>query len=425
MKIGYIMQAGAAHILDKPFSGPAVHVRQVFTELQRMGHEVHLLARFDRQIMHSDDLASFIPVTVPHFDAGLFRLVERMIRRIQSELQLPYAGAFESMRFAVACRQVLAGCDLLYERMGWMGYGGGLAAKWLGIPLILEVNGDYLAEVEMMGIAPRGLQRRLEIALMQRAVRRAAYAVSAGDGWRERFIGRWSIDPETVVTIENGSEVVDVLDREQLRAFRAPADASQPIKLVHVGSFQPWQGVTKLIRATQIAIAHGANVHVFLIGAGAGMDEVRRLVDECSLRTYVTFAGAMPPHEFAPHLADADIGISAYYGRVEYSGLKLLDYKAAGLATIASGQNGQPVIICHGTTGLIVPPGDEQALAQAIVRLSEDTELRRRMGREARIEAETMHRWRHTVEHLDDLFQEVTTAYQNNESRDKKAYAAR
>jgi glycosyltransferase involved in cell wall biosynthesis len=87
--------------------------------------------------------------------------------------------------------------------------------------------------------------------------------------------------------------------------------------------------------------------------------------------------------------------------------LKLLDYKAAGLSIIASGQQGQPSTLRHGKTALIVPPCDESALAEAIVQLSGDQALRRRLGQQARIEAERNHDWRHTAENLDKLFVET------------------
>jgi hypothetical protein len=123
-------------------------------------------------------------------------------------LQLPYAALFESLRFALACCQELAGYDLFYERMGWVGYGGGLAARWLKTPLILELNGDHLSEMEMQGMAPRGLQRWPSKMLMKQQVALASHTVATGEGWRRQYIERWRANPERVTVIENGSELV-------------------------------------------------------------------------------------------------------------------------------------------------------------------------------------------------------------------------
>jgi glycosyltransferase involved in cell wall biosynthesis len=111
----------------------------------------------------------------------------------------------------------------------------------------------------------------------------------------------------------------------------------------------------------------------------------------------------------ASQLAQAHVGVAPYCNRVEFSGLKLLDYKAAGLATIVSGQGNQPKIIAQGGTGLIVPPCDEVALSQAIIYLSKNPQRIREMGQQARLEAEQSHRWRNTEAELEKLFSSILT----------------
>lgn len=133
MKIGYLMQLGA-EIRQPPFNGPANHVRHVVQELEDRGHEVHVLFRLDQQVWHAVGLENFERVVVQRTDQGPFRLFERVIRRTQSILRLPYLNWFESQRFASACVQCLSGVDLLYERTSWLGYGGALASRRLHIP---------------------------------------------------------------------------------------------------------------------------------------------------------------------------------------------------------------------------------------------------------------------------------------------------
>ena len=140
------MQLGE-EIRRPPYSGPANHVRQVFLELARRGHRMRLLIRLDGKIWKSDDLNDFQPVAVKLADRGALRWVEKAIRRVQSEFKLPYLGFFESLRFALACRQELEGYDVLLERFSWMNYGGVMASRWCQIPLVLEYNGDPLADL--------------------------------------------------------------------------------------------------------------------------------------------------------------------------------------------------------------------------------------------------------------------------------------
>jgi glycosyltransferase involved in cell wall biosynthesis len=410
MKIGYLMQAGAPDMQAQPRSGPAAHVWHVCQELRALGHEVRLLTAAGDRILRSDDLVNFQPVEVK-MDRGLLRLFERGVRRTQSTLNLPYLHLFESLRFASACRQELGDCDLLYERMGWMGCGGALAASRSGQPLILEVNGDHLAEYEMLGVAPQGAQRAASLRLMRWATQQVAWVVASGEGWRRRFLQRWPVDPQRVSVVENGSEVVELLKRADLATFGegpSSAAAAPPfVRLAYVGAIEPWHGIIVLINALAQVVAQRTDVHLDLIGDGSARAEVERLVAEHRLEPFVTAHGFLRIAQAAPILGRAEIGLSPYCGRVEYSGLKLLDYKAAGLATIASGEKGEPAVLRHGETGWIVPPCDDARLAEAILTLSADRDLRRCIGQAARLDAEAQHSWRHTAEQLCNIFEGV------------------
>jgi glycosyltransferase involved in cell wall biosynthesis len=407
MKIGYLMQAGVADVRHLALSGPANHVKQVFDNLRYLGHQIRLIAYLDGQIWKSDDLVVFEPVNLRWFNNYFFRRFESGIRSVQSELQLPYAAFFESLRFFQACRQELPECDVLYERMGWFGYGGGLAARFMGIPLVLEVNGDHLSELEILGISPKGLQRYLSTILMEWAAHKATHVVASGEGWRKRFIERWRVFPEKVSVIENGSEMVDLLSRDQLRSFGGSENDQQGIMVLYIGAFEPWHGVEILVRAFANALTENTPMNLILIGSGSQQQAIEKLICNLKLNEYVTLTGQLNAQEISKYLASSDIGVSPYCGRVEYSGLKLLDYKSAGLAVIASGENGQPAIIQHGQTGWIVPPCDEEALSEAIVYLADNVDVRRQIGTQARLEAEQCHSWRHTTGQLEIILKQV------------------
>jgi glycosyltransferase involved in cell wall biosynthesis len=290
--------------------------------------------------------------------------------------------------------------------MSWVSYGGALTSRATGAPLVLENNGDHLADLDAKGIAPRGAQRRLSIALMGRTIRQASHIVVSGDSWRDAFIRRWDVPPDRVTTVENGTALVRLLPRSALRAFRTEPDDSAPLKLVYLGGFQPWQGVEVLLRA----IAGNAalrEARVTLIGSGPGAATAQQLAADLGIARQVTFTGALAAEDYAPILADSDIGLAPYCDWPEYSGLKLFDYKAAGLAVIASGENGRPAVLKHGQTGWIVPPCNEGALADALLQLAASTELRRRLGQNARLEAEACHGWDATARRLDAIFAEL------------------
>lgn len=406
MRIGYLLQQDV-DIQTPPYSGPALHVREVVEGLNAQGHTVRILYRLQGQLWKTDDLQTFAPVTVSHVDRGLARRLESVVRRLQYELRLPYLAYFESRRFAAACLQELADCDLLFERMSWFDYGGALAAQRLKIPHILENNGDHLADLEAKGLAPRGLQRKISLTLAGWAVQNAAHVIVSGEGWREQFLERWQVDPHKVTTVENGTRLTRMLSRDQLASFRETPQQERVPTVVYLGGFQPWQGVPNLLRAVHRLHEGGYAARVQLIGSGAGLEAAQKQVRELHLEKNVSFLGRLTPADYAPILASADIGVAPYCGWPEFSGLKLFDYKAAGLAVIASGRDGHPPTLAHEQTGWIVPPCDSEALTLALITLSTDPALRRRLGQAARIEAEQRHDWSHTVQQIEQIFNRV------------------
>ncbi len=404
MKIGYLMQLGE-EIRYPPYNGPANHVRQVFQELVKRGHRIKILFRLDGKLWKSEDLQQFTVVPVPQVDQGLQRWIERFVRKIQSLLKLPYIGYFESRRFAIACRHELAGYDILYERWTWMTYGGALASRWLRIPWVLEYNGDPLADLEAKKIAPKGIQRWLSVRIMGWAIAQASKVVATGEGWRESTERDWGVPYEKSTIIENGTDLLELIPREEIQAFRIVAREEPHTQLVYLGGFYRWHGVDILLRAMARLVSEGLNLHLVLIGSGDGMEEAQSLARELKLNDVVKFLGRLSAAEYAPILASADIGLSPYCGWQEFSGLKIFDYKAAGLACIASGKDGQPATLEHGETGWIVPPCDEGALAEAIKTLALDRKYRQAIGRAARLEAERVHSWAHTAQKVEFILE--------------------
>lgn len=402
MKIGYLMQKGE-EIRKPPYNGPANHARHIVQELERLGHTVRILFRIEGGLWLSDDLQQFRRIQAHRIDRSALRLIERIVRRTQSAFRLPYFAYFDSLRFALACQQELSDCDIFLERMSWMMSGGVWAARNLGIPLVLEYNGDPLADLEAKGIEPQGLQRRIAIRSMKAVIQSADRVIATGEGWRRNCIQKWGAQPDRVVVVENGTDLVHILSRSQLRSFQPEDRVPRRRALVYLGGFYAWHGINVLLDALVEVIQHASDVELLLIGSGPGENEARALAAANGLQDHVRFLGQMSAEQFAPILAQADLGLSPYCGWPEYSGLKIFDYKAAGLAIIASGENGHPTTLKHGQTGWIAPPCDRQALAEDICYLLSNPDLRRQMGQQARIEAEEMHSWEHSARRIEEV----------------------
>ncbi len=155
------------------------------------------------------------------------------------------------------------------------------------------------------------------------------------------------------------------------------------LRLLAVGRLSYFKGFDVLLRA--LAKVPGANL--VLVGAGECDPALRRLSQSLGISGRVKFAGrididASGSRMLASLYERADVFCLPSINRAESFGLVLLEAMRAGTATIASDIPGSGVglIVRHEETGLLVPPGDAEALAAAIRRLSAHAGLRNELG---------------------------------------------
>jgi glycosyltransferase involved in cell wall biosynthesis len=159
----------------------------------------------------------------------------------------------------------------------------------------------------------------------------------------------------------------------RLRATGAPL-------IVAVSRHDPRKGLATLLRALAILAAEGRAFRACLVGRGNLFEFHRSLSTQLGLRDLVTFEGFVP--ESYAYLRHADIFVLP--SLEEGSGsVSMLEAMQAGTAIVATRIDGIPEDITDGDSGLLVPPGDERALAGALGRLLSDAPLRQRIAARA------------------------------------------
>jgi glycosyltransferase involved in cell wall biosynthesis len=156
--------------------------------------------------------------------------------------------------------------------------------------------------------------------------------------------------------------------------------------LLFVGRLVPYKGVDVLIRA--LAATPGQLV---IVGDGPLRASLQQLASTCGVASRVRFAGAVPDSEVLALYHACDLFVLPSVTRAEAFGMVQLEAMACGKPVISTDlPSGVPWVNQHDESGLIVPPGDIEALRAAIERLSVDTDLRERLGIGARrrVEAE-------------------------------------
>lgn len=114
--------------------------------------------------------------------------------------------------------------------------------------------------------------------------------------------------------------------------------------------------------------------------------------------------------------------LSLLPSRGETFGLVVIEAMAAGIPVIGTNAEGVPEIIDHEQNGLLVPPGDSDALAKAIRRLAEDQGLRKRIGRQSRQDA--VERYDYTRQ-TDKFFNYCRAVYEESQKRREKGKGQR
>lgn len=151
------------------------------------------------------------------------------------------------------------------------------------------------------------------------------------------------------------------------------------------------------LRAAGLLAPDFPQVRWHILGEGELRAEYEELARSVGLGDRVFFAGSVD--NVAGYLERLQIAVLCS----DSEGLSnaLLEYLFKGCAAVASDVGGNPELIRHGETGLLVPPDDPRALAEALRKLLADPEERRRMARSARETVESTFGWDRCVsEHL-------------------------
>ncbi|HET7498998.1 MAG TPA: glycosyltransferase family 4 protein [Candidatus Eisenbacteria bacterium] len=150
------------------------------------------------------------------------------------------------------------------------------------------------------------------------------------------------------------------------------------VNILFVGRFDPRKGLPELLEACERLAERGTDFRLILVGDGRLRPGLERRARR-SLPGRVVFEGQVPHERLPQYYATADLFCSPARG-AESFGLVLLEAMALGVPVVASDIPGYRCVVSHGTEGLLTPPRNPAALADALGGLIEDPERRARMG---------------------------------------------
>lgn len=152
--------------------------------------------------------------------------------------------------------------------------------------------------------------------------------------------------------------------------------SNDDLVLIAMARLEPQKGHSVLLQALAILRTRVPNIRLICLGTGALEQELKKTTQGLGLEAIVRFVGFRS--NVADWLAAADIGVLSSF----YEGLPLaaVETLAAGLPIVATSVDGTPEVVIDGETGLLVPAGNPDAMAEAIARLARQPDLRRKFA---------------------------------------------
>jgi len=188
------------------------------------------------------------------------------------------------------------------------------------------------------------------------------------------------IPPAKLVVIPNGIPLEDFQPGDR---SRARVDLGIPLRVVvagTVGRLQPVKGTRHLLEAWSRLVSGHPDAILLLVGGGSQQAALERMSRHLGISEHVRFLGDRADVPDLLRGMDVFVLPSLWEGMPNAA----LEAMAVGLPVVATAVGGTPEVVVDGVTGLLIPPGDPDALAQSIAHLLCDPDLRYRMGQAGR-----------------------------------------
>lgn len=312
----------------------------------------------------------YLTFAFPHYVALLWRLLRQPYPSRPLQLFTKRLVIFlkaVATAHELRTRQI----DLLHTHFAWLaGAATWVCAELLNVPYTVTTHAfDIYATEDLLDVTSAN----------------AAQVFTISEYNRNNILARGCCDAEDIQVIHCG---VDADRYRGLDAIGKPSREDSVLEIVAVGSLNEKKGHEYLIQACDLIRKQGERFHCNIIGGGGREGALRQLIQQLDLNDYVTIHGALSHETILKAYGNADIFalacVVAADGDRDGIPVSIMEAGIAGLAIVSTTVSGIPELVRHEETGLLVPERNAPALADAILRLSQNPELRQELGLKAR-----------------------------------------
>ena len=381
------------HILEATTGGTRRHLMDLVTHLDRDRFSPSVICSTLRDPAILDDIRCLR-------EAGIPVCVIQMVRAISPIRDLL---AFLRMRRHIKRHSY----TLVHTHSSKAGFLGRLAARVCRVPVVVHTPHVFAFQMDVSRA-----RRALYSCLERFAARLTDRIICVCQSEREEALARRLAPAAKLTVIENGipppTAGEEIASRAELLA--GIGIEAEGLVVGTIGRYTAQKGQPYLIRAAKRVIARFPKTQFLIMGDGETHGELRRLTTALALDAQCRLRPV--PADTRPCHAAFDIFVlpSLWEG----SPYTLLDAMAAGRAIVATRVGGVPEMIEHGVSGLLVPARDPEALANGIISLLEDTEMRKRLGGAAREAACGRYALADMVRKVENLYDACVMSVQGN-----------
>lgn len=372
----------------------SIHIESVVSALRKLGHEVRVIGPVEIGHRARTSVAGR-----PHLLVRIKRLVPRAVFEL---LQVAY-NLIAWWHLVLAVRQFAP--EMIYERYALFNFAGVMFARRRGIPLILEVNTPYAhAWAKYFGLSLRRLGRWIE-----RKTLLAADQVVTVTHVQRSMLQEMGIPAARISVSHNAVDPDWFCFANHFDPELGKRLGLNGLVVGFVGTMNRWQGIPQFQDVIRSVVSDCPDVSFLFVGDGEFKSELEDFCRNNGFLGRVVFAGRQQHSDIPKHIAAMDIGVllnSNAYG----SPMKIFEYWAMGKAVIAPSVPAVMEVLRPEETGLLIDPGNARQMAEKIVLLAQDAQLRLRLGRAGRDYVVAHHTWRRNAEEILRVYGRIENA---------------
>jgi glycosyltransferase involved in cell wall biosynthesis len=273
-------------------------------------------------------------------------------------------------------------------------------ARARGVPLVLFVDAPLVWEARKWGVRRPGWGKLLELTGERRQLRSADLVACVSDEVAEELKTR-GVPPGRIIVTPCSVDLEAFTPEVSGESVRRRFGLEGKFVVGWLGSFRRFHGMELALQAASLIQDRLPDLALLLVGDGPERPVMERLAKDLGLRN-VAFTGTVAYSDVAGHIGAMDVSLVLDRGEqgFHYSPLKLREYMACGRAVIGPRVGELDRLLTDGVDGLLVEPGDSEALAGAIENLHGDPERRRLLGSAARAKVAEEWSWDRQLERV-------------------------